>query len=65
MGTIGAPVYEDVLVYEGQNNTLQTIHRKQTDRQNCVDAQPKHTKSLKNRIPYSQALRIKRICSSQ
>ena len=45
---------------------LQTlINRKQTDRQNCLDPQSEHPKSLKDSIPYSQALRIKRICSSQ
>ena len=35
------------------------------DRQNYLDAQSKHQKLLKDSIPYSQALRIKRICSSQ
>ena len=42
-----------------------TIYRKQTDRQNYLDARSEHPKSLKDSIPYSQALRIKRICSSQ
>ena len=55
----------DVLVYKDQNNILQTIHRKETDRQNYLDAQLEHLKSLKDSIPYNQALRIKRICSSQ
>ena len=35
------------------------------DRQNYLDARSEHPKSLKDSIPYSQALRIKRICSSQ
>ena len=56
----------DVLVYKDQNNMLQTtIHRKQTDRQNYLDARSEHPKSLKDSIPYSQALRKKRIYSSQ
>ena len=56
----------DVLVYKDHNNMLQTtIYRKQTDRQNYLDARSEHPKSLKDSIPYSQALRIKRICSSQ
>ena len=45
---------------------LQTaIHRKQTDQQNYLDARSEHTILLKESILYSQALRIKRICSSQ
>ena len=44
---------------------LQTICRKQTDRQNYLDARSEHPKLLKDSIPYSQALGIKRICSSQ
>ena len=56
----------DVLVYKDHNNVLQTtIYRKQTDRQNYLDARSGHPKSLKDSIPYSEALRIKRICSSQ
>ena len=56
----------DVLVYKDHNNMLQTtIYRKQTDRQNYLDARSEHPKPLKDSIPYSQALRIKRICSSQ
>ena len=44
----------DVLVYKDQNNMLQaTIYRKQTDRQNYLDARSKHPKSLKDNIPYS------------
>ena len=42
-----------------------TIYTKQTDRQNYLDARSEQPKSLKDGIPYSQALRIKRICSSQ
>ena len=56
----------DVLIYKDHNNMLQTtIYRKQTDRQNYLDARSEHPKLLKDSIPYSQALRIKRICSSQ
>ena len=56
----------DVLVCKDQNNMQQTtIYRKQTDRQNYLDARSEHPKSLKDSIPYSQALRIKQICSSQ
>ena len=56
----------DVLVYKDHNNMLQTtIYRKQTDRQNYLDARSEHPKLLKDSIPYSQALRIKRICFLQ
>ena len=56
----------DVLVYKDHNNMLQTtIYRKQTDRQNYLDARSEHPKLMKDSISYSQALRIKRICSSQ
>ena len=44
---------------------LQTICRKQTDRQSYLDVRSEHPKLLKDSIPYSQALGIKRICSSQ
>ena len=55
-----------VLVYKDHNNMLQaTIYRKQTDRQNYLDARSEHLKLLKDSIPYSQALRLKGICSSQ
>ena len=55
-----------VLVYKDQNTMLQiTIYRKQTNQQNYLDAWSEHSKFLKDSIPYSQALQIKRICSSQ
>ena len=47
----------DILVYKDQNNVLQTtIYRKQTDRQNFLDAQSEHPKLLKDNIPCSQVL---------
>ena len=42
-----------------------TIYRKQTDRQNYLDARSEHPKLLKDSIPYNQAVQTKRICSSQ
>ena len=35
------------------------------NQQNYLDARSDHPKLLKDSIPYSQALRIKRICSTQ
>ena len=56
----------DVLAYKDHNNMPQTtMHMKHTDRQNYLDAWSEHPKLLKDSIPYSQALRIKWICSSQ
>ena len=56
----------DVLVYKDYNNMLQTtIYRTKTDRHNYLDARSEHRKLLKDSIPYSQALWIKRTCSSQ
>ena len=48
-----------------KNNKLYTkIYRKETDRQSFFQIDSEHPKSLKNSIPYSQALRIKLICTS-
>ena len=47
-----------------QQNKLQTtLFRKSTDRQNFLNAKSEHPYSLKKSIPYSQALRIRQICS--
>ena len=37
------------------------LNRKQTDQYSCFHIYSEHSKSLKDSIPYSQALRIKRI----
>ena len=56
----------DVLVVKDHNNMPQrTIYRKETDRQNYLESRSEHPKLLKDSIPYSQALRKKRNCSSQ
>ena len=55
----------DTLIYKDKNNTLQpTLYRKPTDQQSYLHAHPDYPKSLKRSIPYSQALRIKTICST-
>ena len=55
----------DTLVYINSNNRLQTtLYKKPTDCQNYLHAKSAHPFSLKKGILYSQALRIKRICST-
>ena len=55
----------DTLVYIDEQNKLQdTLFRESSDRQNFLNAKPEHPYSLKKSIPYSEALRIPRICST-
>ena len=55
----------DFLVYKDVNNKVQTnLYKKPTDRQSYLHANSEHPRSLKESITYSQALRAKRICSS-
>ena len=49
-----------------KNNKLHTkIFRKKTDCQTFLNINSEHPKSLKNSIPYSQALQVKRNCSTK
>ena len=55
----------DTTVYIDENNKLQTkLYRKPTDQQSYLHRNAEHPTNLKIYIPYSQALRIKRICST-
>ena len=55
----------DTIVYIDQQNKLQTtLFRKSRDHQNFLNAKSEHSLSLKKSISYSQALRIRRICST-
>ena len=54
----------DSKVYNPTNGTLQTtLYTKPTDRQSYLHSKSYHPNSCKKSIAYSQALRIKRICS--
>ena len=56
----------DTTVYIDNNNKLQTtLYRKPTDRKNYLYRTSERPESLKTNIPYSQALRIRRICSTE
>ena len=53
------------MTYKEENNNIQTtLYRKPTDQQAILHAKSEHPRSLKSRIPYSQALRLKTICST-
>ena len=48
-----------------KNKKLDTkIYRKQTNRQSFLHIDSEHPKSFKDSIPYIQAIRIKRICTT-
>ena len=54
----------DTKVYKNENGTLcTTIYRKPSDRRKFLHSKSAHAKALKDSIPCSQSLRIKRICS--
>ena len=53
------------MVYKDHNNRFQTtLYKKATDRQNYLQVKSAHPLSLKNSIRYSQALKIKCVCST-
>ena len=54
-------IFGHINIYIDKNNTL---YRKLTDQQSYRHAYSYHSKSLKRNIHYSQALRIKTICST-
>ena len=55
----------DVLVYKDEQQKLKTtLFKKNTNRQSYRHAKSDHPVSLKKSIPYSQILRVKRICST-
>ena len=54
----------DTTIYKDLNGNLATkLYKKKTDRQSYLHKSSSHPKSLKKSIPFSQAMRIKRICS--
>ena len=55
----------DTEIYIKNNKSHTKIFRKKTDCQTFLNINSEHPKSLKNSIPYSQAFRIKRICSAK
>ena len=55
----------DSVIYIKNNKLHTKIFKKKTDHQTFLNINSEHPKSLKSSIPYSQALRIKRICSTK
>ena len=54
-----------ILVYKDEQQKLQiTLCKKNTDKQSYFHVKSNHPVSLKKRIPSSQILRVKRICST-
>ena len=53
------------MLYKDENNNIRTtLYRKSTGQQAFLHAKSENPRSLKTRIPYSQALRLKTICST-
>ena len=53
------------MLYKDENNNIQTaLYGKPTNQQAFLHAKSEHQRSLKNNIQYSQALRLKTICST-
>ena len=56
----------DTVVYTDKNRRIHTtLYTKPTDTGNYLHSRPSHPKHLKENLPYSQALRLKRICSEE
>ena len=57
--------FSDTVVYKTQSGKLETkLYRKESDRQAYLHRKSEHPESLKRSIPFSQALRLRRICST-
>ena len=55
----------DAMLYKDENNNIQpTLYCKLTVQQAFLHAKSEHPRSLKRSILYSQALRLKTICST-
>ena len=53
------------MLYKDKNSNIQTtLYRKPTDQQASLHAKSEHPRSLKSSVPYSQAVRLKTICST-
>ena len=53
------------MLYKDENNNIPTtLYRKPTDQQAFLHAKLEQPRSIKGSIPYSQALKLKTICST-
>ena len=56
----------DLTIYKDSNGKLATkVYTKPTDRQSYLYRTSAHPEHLKNSIPYGQALRLKKICTTE
>ena len=59
-------IFLDIKIFKDRNGNLQTtLYQKPTDRKSYLHFTSEHPKHLIKSIPYSQALRIKKICSDE
>ena len=55
----------DIITKISTGKLLTTLYRNEIDRQSSLHQKPEHFETLKRSIPYSQALRLKRICTAK
>ena len=55
----------DTITKLSTGKLLTTLYRKEIDRRSSLHRKSKHLEILKRSIPYSQALRLKRICTTK
>ena len=58
-------IFLDAVVYKTQSGKLETkLYRKESDRQAYLHRKSEHPECLKRSTPFSQALRLRQICST-
>ena len=56
----------DTIIYNDKNRRIQTtLHKRSTDTSSHLYFQSSHPKHLEENLPFSLALRLKRICSEE
>ena len=55
----------DITITKTTRKLLTPLYRKEIDRQSYLHRKSEHPETLKRSIPYSQALRLKRVCTTK